>query len=192
MRADTTIAKSVGRRRANIASWARNKSVERVVLLPGLCRDYCAYFILYRQILPNGCGGREFVGGFWHCFLAADGSVRAYFGIWRRRRRTIVGGGGQLVAGRRQFGVSPEDHSCEGRNLTVSCATICRIRPQFPVSQADHSCVGRNLTVSCATICRIRPQFPVSQADHSCVGRNLFKHGRHRRLSYAAVGGTRL
>ena len=80
------------------------------------------------------------------------------------------------------------DHSCEGRNLTVSCATIRRIRPQFPVPrktipakagiskcrvpqfadsppiprpQADHSCEGRNLTVSCPTIRRIRPQFPV-------------------------------
>ena len=27
------------------------------------------------------------------------------------------------------------------------------------------------------------------QVDHSCVGRNLFFAGRHRRISYAAVGG---
>ena len=33
--------------------------------------------------------------------------------------------------------------------------------PTIPRPQVDHSCVGRNLTVSCATIRRIRPRFPV-------------------------------
>ena len=88
---------------------------------------------------------------------------------------------------RSRFPVPPEDHSCEGRNLTMSCATIrqfapdsplprktipakagisqCRVRqfadsPPIPRPPEDHSCEGRNLTVSCATIRRFAPDSP--------------------------------
>ena len=101
---------------------------------------------------------------------------------------------------------SPRDHSCEGRNLTVSCATIRQIRPRFPVPRKtipakagisqcrvpqfadsppiprppeDHSCVGRNLTVSCATIRQFAPDSPSPerpflrrQESHSVVCHN--------------------
>ena len=33
---------------------------------------------------------------------------------------------------RPRFPVTPEDHSCEGRNLTVSCATIRQFAPDSP------------------------------------------------------------
>ena len=39
---------------------------------------------------------------------------------------------------------SPRDHSCVGRNLTVSCPHNHQIRQQSSVPQVDHSCESRN------------------------------------------------
>ena len=72
-----------------------------------------------------------------------------------------------------QFPVPPTDHSCEGRNLTVSCMQISPNPSTIPRPQADHSCEGRNLTVSCATMPKNPPTNYNPQVDHSCVGRNL-------------------
>ena len=83
------------------------------------------------------------------------------------------------------------DHSCEGRNLTVSCIQYRQIRPRFPFPTQTIPAKAR-ISQSWATTMPNPPAHSRPPVDHSCVGRNLFKHGRHRRLNYAAVGGTRL
>ena len=60
------------------------------------------------------------------------------FGIWRRRRWTIGGFTDNL-----EF---PMDHSCVGRNLTVSCIPITEKSPTIVRTQVNHSCGSRNLT----------------------------------------------
>ena len=104
--------------------------------------------------------------------------------------------------------VPPEDHSCEGRNLTVSCATIRQFAPDSPfprktipakagISQcrvrqfADSPPIPRSpgrpflrRQESHNVVCHnspIRPRFPVPPEDHSCEGRNLTTVCRQRR-----------
>ena len=76
--------------------------------------------------------------------------------------------------------IPPTDHSCVGRNLTVSCMQYRQIRRRFPFP-TDHSCVGRNLTVPCMQISPNPPPIPIPPTDHSCEGRNLTIVCRQRR-----------
>ena len=77
----------------------------------------------YAGMVFRGNGNR---GRILALLSVGDGSVWVDFGICRRRR--IVGGGGQLSAGRRQFSIPPQAHSCVGRNLTVLCRQMRRGR----------------------------------------------------------------
>ena len=77
---------------------------------------------------------------------------------------------------RPRFPVPPEDHSCEGRNLKVSCATIRRFAPDSPFPRKTIP------TKAGISQCRV-PQFadslpiPIPPEDHSCEGRNLIAMG---------------
>ena len=113
------------------------------------------------------------VGGFLALLSVVDGSVRADFGICRRRRWTI---GGRATIGRifwRYTPVPPEDHSCVGRNLTVSCRHIWRIRhrmsPTMPKitnnPQVDHSCEGRNLIAMGGIAALITPPLAANERE---------------------------
>ena len=81
---------------------------------------------------------------------------------------------------RPRFPVPPEDHSCEGRNLTMSCATIRQFAPDSP---SPRKTIPAKAGIS---QCRV-PQFadsppiPRPPEDHSCVGRNLTTVCRQRR-----------
>ena len=84
------------------------------------------------------------------------------------------------------------DHSCVGRNLTVSCVQISANSPTISRTQADHSCVGRNLTVSCIQISANSPHnllytsrpFLRRQESHSVVCANIGKIAHN--LSYTS------
>ena len=123
--------------------------------------------------------------------------------FWRQCGRQLAAADNNAVF-RPQFHRPTQDHSCVGRNLTVSCPTIRQNPPQSPHSPRKSflrqqesrkhlppTAASQAATMRTTTMPKITNKPPYTsrpflrkQESHS--------HGRHRRLNYAAVGGTRL
>ena len=104
----------------------------------------------------------------WHCFWRQFGGGGEQLAIWRR----IIGNlAVDIWRIRSRFSLSPAAHSCESRNLTMSCVRIT----------ADSPTIGHILS----------PILPFPRSSFLRRQESL-SHGRHRRLNYAAVGGTTL
>ena len=106
---------------------------------------------------PPNCGTR-------HCEIPAyAGMVYYYFYDYRRPVAELSAAAADC----------PLPNAKHARILPSAHRKQCQIRPRFPFPPEDHSCEGRNLTVSYRQQSpRIRPHTPVPPTDHSCESRN--------------------
>ena len=65
---------------------------------------------------------------------------------------------------------------CIAKNTPDCCPHNCQNRPRFPFPPQDHSCEGRNLTVQCIQISANPPQSPVPHKTIPAKAGIYFKH----------------
>ena len=115
-----------------------------------------------RPQVDHSCVGRN---------LLAMGGIAALVSGVAARKNEIPAFAGMVLWG---TGIYRQIRHCRRPPLSP---TQSPNPPTIPRPQADHSCVGRNLTVSCIQITVYSPTIPRTQPDHSCVGRNLLAMG---------------